>query len=144
MVIKKITTSLLLIILVVSSGYSQESISINGNRNIAKIEEGKYKVSVEIDKGAIEGFAKMTELIPVGFTASVGESLGGVFSFKENKAKILWMAVPGSEKFTITYNLEASDNASNGTYQIKGEFSYLLNDLATKYDIGESSFELNI
>ena len=62
MVIKKYTTTLLLIMLVVGFVYSQESISVKGDRTIVKIEDGKYKVSVEIDKGEIQGFAKITEL----------------------------------------------------------------------------------
>ncbi len=120
-----------------------EIISITGNRTIENVEEGKYRVSLEIDKKAIQGFAKITEIIPAGFTATEDDSKGGVFSFRENEAKVLWMAIPKDDKFTITYNIVASPEASNGTHNIRGHFSYLENDVTSKYDIDGSSFELD-
>ncbi|PCJ23093.1 MAG: hypothetical protein COA97_12360 [Flavobacteriales bacterium] len=119
-------------------------VTINCNRSITKIEDGKYKVVVEINKKGIQGFAKITEEIPEGFIAKESDSQGGVFSFKESEAKILWMAIPKSDRYTITYNLEANSGVENGTYSIKGYYSYLENDVTSKYNIDGSNFELNI
>ncbi len=119
-------------------------VNIKCNRTVEYVDERKYKVTIEINKQGIEGFAKVTENIPEGFTASEIESKGGVFSFKENTMKILWMAIPSGETYTVVYNLEANSETVNGTYNIKGNYSYLENDLTSKYTIDGSSFDLNV
>jgi len=121
-----------------------EIITIECNRIIKNLENGKFNVTVEIDKKGIQGFAKITESIPEGFVATENDSKSGVFSFRENELKILWMAIPKDEKFSISYDLEAAPNTSNATYSIKGYFSYLENDVTSKYNIDGSSFELNV
>jgi hypothetical protein len=121
-----------------------ELVSVKCNRTIEKLEEGKYKVTVEINKKGIQGFAKITEQLPNGFLASENDSKGGVFSFKENEAKILWMAIPKDDMYTVVYDIVANSETENGTYDIKGFYSYLENDVTSKYNIDSSSFELNI
>ena len=116
--------------------------SIECKRTIENIEGGKYKVTLNFDKKGIQGFAKTTEQIPNGFTATENDSKGGVFSFKEQEVKILWMAIPKEDKYSISYNMEANSETANGNYNIKGYFSYLENDVTSKYDIIETSFEL--
>jgi hypothetical protein len=113
-------------------------------RKVDKIEDGKYKITLVIDKKGIQGFAKITEQIPDGFTAFENESKGGVFSFKGGSMKVLWMAIPKEDKYSLIYNIEAKPEATNGKYTINGYFSYLENDITGKYDIAESDFELNI
>ena len=117
--------------------------SIECKRTIENIEGGKYKVTLNFDKKGIQGFAKTTEQIPNGFTATESDSKGGVFSFKDQEVKILWMAIPKEDKYSLTYTIEANSETANGNYNIKGYFSYLENDVTSKYDIIETSFELN-
>ena len=114
---------------------TQRTIEDNGN--------GKYMVSVKVNKQGIEGFAKITETIPNGFVASEGESKGGVFSFKEGNAKILWMAIPRDEEFILTYSLQAT-TAENGAYDVTGEFAYLENDETKKIITDKTAFNLAI
>ncbi len=121
-----------------------EIVTINCNRTVESVEDGKYKVTVEIDKKGIQGFAKITEQIPPGFTASEDDSKGGVFSFKENEVKILWMAIPKGDTYTVVYSIEANSETENGSYNIKGYYSYLENDVTSKYNIDGSNFELNV
>ena len=121
-----------------------EIATITCNRTIENLEDGRYKVTVEINKKGIQGFAKITEQIPAGFIASENDSKGGVFSFKENEAKMLWMAIPKGDVYTVSYNLEANSETENNTYNIKGFYSYLENDVTSKYNIDGSSFELNV
>ena len=118
--------------------------SIQCNRTVENIENGKYKVTLEFDKKNIQGFAKITERIPEGFTASENDSKGGVFSFKDKEVKVLWMALPQNESFSVVYDIEAENSIENGNYTISGYFSYLENAVTNKYDIHESNFELNV
>ena len=119
-------------------------ITINCVRTIEKIEDRKFKVVVEIDKKGVEGFAKITEEIPEGFTAVEDNSKGGVFSLKGSDAKILWLAVPKEDVYTISYFITANELTTNGSYDIKGHYSYLDKDVTSKYDIDGSGFELNV
>jgi hypothetical protein len=119
-------------------------LTIKGTRTIENVGGRKYKITIEIEKKGVEGFAKITEEIPEGFVASENDSKGGVFSFKKSDAKILWMAVPKEDTYTISYNIEANENTANGNYNIIGHYSYLDNDVTSKYDIDGSSFDLNV
>ena len=110
------------------------------NRSIENTGAGKFEVIVEINKQGIEGFAKITEEIPSGFSATEIDAKGGIFSFKENEAKVLWMAIPKDEKFTISYQIEADAKTENSNYNISGYVSFLKNDITSKYDLDLSSF----
>lgn len=121
----------------------EDAISIATQRTIKDNGNGKYMVSVKVNKQGIEGFAKITETIPNGFVASEEESKGGVFSFKEGNAKILWMAIPKDEEFIITYSLQAT-TATNGTHDVSGEFAYLENNETKKIITDKTTFNLNI
>jgi hypothetical protein len=131
-------------VLAVDDENTKETLTINCKRSIENLENGKFKVSVEINKKGVEGFAKIIEEIPDGFLASKGNSKGGAFSFKKNEVKILWMAVPTLDVYVISYNIEAVSSTLNGDYNIIGYYSYLDNKIITKYDISRSVFNLNI
>lgn len=119
-------------------------LTINCKRSIKDLENGKFKVSIEINKKGVEGFAKIIEEIPDGFLASKGNSRGGAFSFKKHEVKILWMTVPKEDLYVVSYNIEAIAATLNGDYNIIGHYSYLDNKIITKYDISGSVFNLNI
>lgn len=101
----------------------------------------KYKVSVNISYTNLEGFAKFTDVIPNGFTATTDNTEGGVFSFNDKEAKILWMAAPKKENFTISYILEPNADLSSGSFDINGTFAYLENDVTSKHIINSTTFK---
>ncbi len=83
-------------------------------------------VTLEVNKGKVSGFGKITETIPVGFTAEQIETNGGIFSTSGNSVRILWMTLPAEETFKISYKLTA--DASIGKKEITGSFSYVKDD----------------
>lgn len=101
---------------------------------------GKYKVSLKVNQSNLEGFAKFTDVIPNGFTAVADNAEGGIFSFKEGEAKILWMAAPKKDEFIVSYFIEPTTNATDGTFDINGSISYLENDVTQKHIINSSSY----
>ena len=121
-----------------------EKINIKCNRIISKIESGKTKVTVIVNKNGIEGFSRLTEQIPGGFIATEGNSSEGVFSFKKQTVKILWMAAPEGNTIEISYFISAQKNVSNGNYQLSGIFSYLDNEETKDYTLDEDTFNLNV
>lgn len=117
-----------------------KNVNISCNRTIVKTSENEFDVLVKFNQENLEGFAKISEIIPSGFEASAIETKGGVFSFKDNEVKILWMSAPLDKEFEISYKINALDASSN-SYEIKGSLSYLENDITKKYEIASSNFE---
>ncbi|MBI2281042.1 MAG: hypothetical protein HYU68_10195 [Bacteroidetes bacterium] len=115
-------------------------VSINTARTIENI-GNKYKVSLTINQTNLEGFAKFVDVIPAGFTASTDNPEGGIFSFNDNEAKILWMAAPKKEQYTVSYILEPNSDLSDGSFDINGTISYLENDVTSKYIIDPANFK---
>ncbi len=98
-------------------------------------------VTVEVDKGELKGFAKLQLEIPTGMTVTAVETQGASFTFADQKVKFIWMALPPSEKFSITYNLALSPIAI-GTKDITGKFSYIEDNERKTYDLPLYSVEV--
>ncbi len=95
-------------------------------------ESNEIKVHLLVNTADLskDKFAKIQESIPAGFTASNIESKDGIFSFKDNNVKFLWMALPAQSQFEVSYKL-TSTAPSSDIPDITGNFSYIEND-ATK------------
>jgi len=108
------------------------------NRNIEEVEGNKYKVTLNIEKQNIEGFAKLSEIIPAGFTASNNNSAGGVFSVEKNEVKVLWLSIPTENSFEVSYFIEST--SASGMQEITGVLSYLKGEETQKHQIAATSF----
>ena len=84
----------------------------------------KQEVQVVINKGEVQGFSKMELSLPMGLTATPGDTKGGSFTFSGQKAKFVWMTLPTEASFTVTYFIESAENLE-GNYSIDGTFSYV-------------------
>lgn len=118
---------------------TDKKVSINAVRKIEQLGD-KYKISLTIKQTNLEGFAKYSDVIPSGFKAVADNSEGGIFSFNEGEAKILWMSTPKKEEFTVSYFIESS-GAQTGKYDINGTFSYLENDITQNQIINSSTID---
>ncbi len=90
-------------------------------------EGGEIVVTVEINKGSATGIAKLVEDIPFGLKAFEGESVGGVFSFEQQKLKIVWLDIPAKQIFTVSYKLKPTGELGKD-YHIVGRFLYVVAD----------------
>jgi len=113
-------------------------VKITTAREVEKL-DNDFVVKVKFTQENLDGFAKLVETVPNGFTAEAKETKGGVFSFKENEVKILWMAAPKDAEFEVEYILKPSGE-TNGEQEISGSFSYLENDVTQKYILNSSTF----
>jgi len=82
------------------------------------------KVVVTIEKSGLTGFAKLQIDLPEGLTATAIETKGASFTFADGKAKFIWMSLPSSPSFKVSYTLSAAATAS-GVQPIAGRFSYI-------------------
>ncbi|MGE0561511.1 MAG: hypothetical protein AB7O47_06810 [Flavobacteriales bacterium] len=122
-----------------SATITPAKVEIKTLRSIEKLGE-KFKVTLKINQSNLEGFAKFTDVIPNGFVAVADNAEGGIFSFKDNEAKILWMAAPKKSEFTVSYFIEPNSDATDGTFDVSGYISYLENDVTQKYTINSTEF----
>ncbi len=86
----------------------------------------EFTVKVLIHKDQLNNFARYQQELPIGLTGSEGESANGIFSFKDQKVKIMWMlgTLPAEEEFEIYYTVHV-DATFEGTVDIGGILSYI-------------------
>jgi hypothetical protein len=97
-------------------------------RSISKntIEPGEsIKVTLNLKTKNLNGFAKIQETIPSGFTVQEGSNFGASFSNTGNVIKLLWMKFPSQGSFSIDYTLVASANTSGDFKLDNAVFSYV-------------------
>lgn len=84
----------------------------------------EVRVTVTIDKANIIGFAKLQIDLPPGLSARAIDTRGASFTFADNKAKFIWMALPGQASFKVSYTLTA-DAGATGIHPVTARLSYI-------------------
>jgi len=98
----------------------------------------EVKVTVTVEKGDLSGFAKLQIDLPEGMTATAIETKGASFTFADQKAKFIWMALPAHPTFKVTYTLAVAANAS-GSAPVTGKFSFIEDNERKTKDLPVSS-----
>lgn len=99
-------------------------LSITQTLPASMVPGSEAKITVNVEKGELTGFAKLQIDLPDGLTATAIETKGASFTFADGKAKFIWMSLPASPSFKVTYTLSASASVS-GVQRIAGRFSYI-------------------
>lgn len=122
--------SILLLAVVSLPGYAQEiSASVKTVSNAAPGKD--FTVEVTINKPGLTGFMKYFQELPANYSAVDVDSKGGNFNFADNGAKIIWISLPGTDQFTISYKVNVPAGAT-GSLPVGGKFSYMVgNDRKT-------------
>ena len=97
-------------------------------REFERLDDGLYKMHITINKGPIEGFAKLEEVVPDGFEYKEESTSGAIFTKINGKAKFVWFDLPDDELIDISYNLTADESNVVGLHNITGEFTYIIDD----------------
>ncbi|MFT6996458.1 MAG: hypothetical protein ACJAQ4_000199 [Cryomorphaceae bacterium] len=95
------------------------------DRNIRPDGVNQWRVTVEIEKEELTGFAKIEENFPEGYTAIDFKSSGAVFSSMNQVIKYIWYDIPGNDVVTISYKLLPVIGLNGDEPVIEGTFSYL-------------------
>lgn len=95
------------------------------------------RVVVTVEKGTLTGFAKLQIDLPPGLTATAIETKGASFTFADGKAKFIWMALPTSPSFKVSYTLTA-DASVSGVQHINGRLSYIEDNERKTHDMSTS------
>jgi len=109
----------------------------DGKRIVESMGGDDYKVTIQIQKENIGGFAKIQDYVPLGANASIIKNQDAVFSVVENKVKFVWMNLPEGNQVEIAYKLTASNtNQKELQDAISGEFSFIHDGETQKLEIG--------
>lgn len=108
-------------------------------------DQNEYIVNILVVKDKLQKFAKVEEVVPKGFTALNVNSRDGIFTFKDGKAKFLWMSLPADPYFVVSYKLVPVTGAdpANTPMAIKGAFSYIVEDKTQSVDVLERDANLS-
>ncbi len=86
-----------------------------------------YRVDITINKYEIEGFSKFETFLPKGFKIEPVNHTGAIFIFKDDVAKFIWLELPNTESFNLSYNIIVPEYYK-GKEKITGAFHYIFNN----------------
>ncbi len=95
----------------------------------------EFVAEIIVNKSNVSGFAKLQIELPEGLTAKELDNKGSTFSCTNGIVKFIWTALPAEESFVLKFNVTA-DGTCSGTKDIKGKFSYLLNNEKKQNEFG--------
>jgi len=102
----------------------------------------EYIVNLLVNKEDKKKFAKIEEIVPAGFTAVDIDNKDGIFTFKDQKVKFLWMNLPSDSYYMVSYRLIPKNDVMPGLPSIQGKFSYLVDEKTISIDIVEKDIDL--
>lgn len=91
-------------------------------------------VSLKVNTGGVTGFAKLQHRFPEGIQIEPLELHGATFSFDNRQMKVIWMNLPETKEFSVSYKLTVT-NPEIVEVPLGGIFSYLEENKRTTYDI---------
>ncbi|MFW5871867.1 MAG: cell envelope integrity protein TolA [bacterium] len=94
-------------------------------------------VRILVNKENKKKFAKIEEEIPFGYTAVGLETKDGIFTYKDQMAKFLWMNLPSEKYFVVSYKLIPNEGQQTTELEIDGTFSFIEEDRTVELDIVE-------
>ncbi|MBN2487204.1 MAG: hypothetical protein JXB34_14615 [Bacteroidales bacterium] len=100
-----------------------------------------YIVNLLVSKERKEKFAKIEETVPNGYKAEIIKEGDAIFTYKNHTAKYLWMNLPATSFFIVSYKL-LPENGSKPLPPLKGKFSYLEADKTISIDIRQTSQDI--
>ncbi|MGE0077047.1 MAG: SPOR domain-containing protein [Bacteroidales bacterium] len=102
----------------------------------------EFDIEVVLKKGDLNGFARYQQQLPLGLTAQLVESSFGDFSFEDQKVKFIWLQIPSDKEIKFTYRVKV-DERLKGEFNLKGNFSYIVNNERKSTDAESSIITIN-
>lgn len=84
----------------------------------------EVSIELKVNKGAMNGFARLQLDLPEGITIKQSEDKGSEYSYDNNIAKWVWAAQPEDNEIVIKLTVQASETTS-GAKTINARFSYV-------------------
>jgi hypothetical protein len=114
-----------LVIPYIPTGDSELQIACIRQQPVLSPEGDGYIVNLLVSKERKEKFAKIEEYVPKGYKAVAVDDRDAIFTYKKNTAKFLWMNLPASSFFLVSYKLVPVGIGKKSPPELQGTFSYL-------------------
>jgi hypothetical protein len=88
----------------------------------------QWRVEISIQKASLQGFAKVEETVPEGYTVVDLKSSSAVFSIDNQQVKYIWYDIPETDVVTVSYKMLPIVQMDISQPGISGNFSYLKNE----------------
>ncbi len=98
------------------------------NRKVVPAGVNQWQVTIDIDKAGMQGFAKVEETVPMGYTVIDLKSSTAVFQVDDRHIKYIWYDIPDNDVVTVSYKMLPVISAGNEKPEVTGNFSYLQGD----------------
>jgi hypothetical protein len=105
-------------------------------------EGNDMSVNILVSRGSADKFAKIEEDIPTGYIAEPILTRDAIFTFKDQKAKFLWMNLPPESRFVVKYRLAPIDGEAKTELPLSGTFSFIINETTQVIDIVQKDVDL--
>jgi len=122
------------------TGSLMAQVSVTTKLPATAVPGGNFTVELNVAKSDVSGFAKLQQQLPPGFTAEAVETANATFSFKDQKVKFLWMALPNDD-FKVSYKV-AVDASLSGNQIIEGTFAYIKDNETEKLVIAKDIIKI--
>ena len=100
------------------------------------------QVRILVNRGEAVKFAKINEALPAGFTAEPIETKDAIFACQDGEVRFLWMNLPPEPMFQVAYRLIPLDGKEPSIPQMRGEFSFLHDNVTRTVKIVERPVQL--
>ncbi len=87
----------------------------------------EFTVSVTISKGTLTDYSRFSQDLPLGLSATNVSSPNADFSFDNQRIRVIWLKMPGSDQVTISYRIMV-DPRLKGSFMLGGVFAYVVDD----------------
>jgi hypothetical protein len=87
-----------------------------------------FEVGLNLNRGNIEGIARIQQEFPLGFSVNEVENAGAIFSMSKSQLQFLWITLPKSQELNIRFEVTANKEYA-GTVEIPMVFIYLKDDV---------------
>ena len=121
-----VVNSLSLFLFGLFSGDNGITVTSNIPANIHAGEE--IAIELKVNKGGMNGFAKLQLELPEGFSIKESEDKGANYSYNAGIAKWVWAALPMESEIVVKLTIVASESAL-GAKTIAAKYSYVENNV---------------
>jgi hypothetical protein len=90
-------------------------------RVVTDLGNGDFLVRVNVKNATNEGFVKIRESLPSGFTATENENAGAVVTLDNGALRFVWFDAPRTKNYSVSYRL----SGGMGDPNISGNLSYV-------------------
>jgi hypothetical protein len=81
-------------------------------------------VTLVIERGEADGFARFFQNLPQGFSVVSGETGGADFYWDNNQVNMVWLKLPASKVFSVRYFV-TPDASLSGSFKLGGRIDYI-------------------